>query len=112
MELDLFAGMRVSDFAVAKAWYERLLGAEPAFMPHATEAVWELGEHRFLYIVAEGDPGGGLNTIFAEDFDAYVAAIAARGIEPAARETYSNGVRKATYRDPDGNELGVGGPPA
>ena len=30
-------------------------------------------------------------------------------IEPALRETYGNGVRKATYRDPDGNEIGFGG---
>jgi hypothetical protein len=27
------------------------------------------------------------------------------------RETYSNGVRKITYRDPDGNEIGFGGGP-
>jgi hypothetical protein len=38
-----------------------------------------------------------------------VAAIATRGIEPANRETYSNGVRKATYRDADVNEIGFGG---
>ena len=37
--------------------------------------------------------------------------IAARGIEPAKRETYGNGVRKATYRDSDGNEVGFGGAP-
>ena len=30
-------------------------------------------------------------------------------LEPDERETYSNGVRKALYRDPDGNELGFGG---
>jgi hypothetical protein len=35
-----------------------------------------------------------------------VAAIAARGLEPDEREAYSKGVRKALYRDPDGNELG------
>jgi hypothetical protein len=34
-----------------------------------------------------------------------------RGIQPAERETYSNGVRKAAYRDPDGNEVGLGGAP-
>ncbi len=50
MDLDLFAGMQVSDYAAAKSWYERLLGAEPTFSPHATEAVWELAEHRFLFI--------------------------------------------------------------
>jgi hypothetical protein len=41
-----------------------------------------------------------------------VAAISARGIEPDDRETYSNGVRKVIYRDPDGNEIGFGGVPA
>lgn len=37
--------------------------------------------------------------------------IVFRGIEPVKRETYSNGVRKATYRDLDGNEIGYGGSP-
>ncbi len=40
-----------------------------------------------------------------------MAAIAARGLEPDEHEKYSNGVRKAVYRDPDGNELGFGGAP-
>ena len=31
--------------------------------------------------------------------------------EPDERVTYSNGARKAVYRDPDGNELGLGGAP-
>ena len=113
MTLDLFAGNRVSDFAAARKWYERLLGSEPAFLPHATEAVWELAEHRYLYIEEHAD-GVGMaeHTIFVDDFDARVDGIAARGIEPAERETYSNGVRKAIYRDPDGNEISFGGAPA
>jgi hypothetical protein len=41
----------------------------------------------------------------------FTAAVAHRGIEPETREVYENGVRKAIYRDPDGNEIGVGGPP-
>ena len=81
-------------------------------MPHDTEAVWELGEHRHVFIVEDAEPGGGYLTIFTEDFDSLVAEIAARGIEPTERETYSNGVRKAIYRDADGNEIGIGGPPA
>jgi hypothetical protein len=40
-----------------------------------------------------------------------VAAIAARGLEPDERETYSDGVPKVLYHDPDGNELGFGGAP-
>ncbi|MHA6761628.1 hypothetical protein [Streptacidiphilus sp. PAMC 29251] len=37
--------------------------------------------------------------------------IADRGIGPVQRETYPNGMRKARYRDPDGNEIGYGGAP-
>ena len=51
-------------------------------------------------------------TLFAEDLDAVAAEISGRGLEPAERETYGNGVRKLIYRDPDGNELGIGGGPA
>jgi hypothetical protein len=111
MSLHLFAGLRVRDFGAARPWYERLLG-EPAFLPHATEAVWTLAEDRSVYIVEHPEgAGNSVVTVFVDDLEDHVAAIAARGIEPAERETYSNGVRKATYRDPDGNEVGFGGPP-
>jgi len=107
--MDLFAGHRVRDYAAALPWYERLLG-EPAFFPHDTEAVWELAEHRYLYIVEDRDrPGGAVTTAMVEDLDARVAAIAARGLEPDEREAYDSGARKAIYRDADGNELGFGG---
>ena len=112
MALDLYAGIRVRDFEAAKSWYERLLGSEPAFMPHAAEAVWELAEHRYLFVVEHQDaPGGAEITIFVDDLDALDAEIASRGIEAAERETYSNGVRKVIYRDADGNEIGFGGAP-
>jgi predicted enzyme related to lactoylglutathione lyase len=65
-------------------------------------------------VVIEQQPehaGHAMHTIFVDDFDARVAQIADRGVEPTKRETYSNGVRKATYRDPDGNEIGFGGAP-
>lgn len=82
MSFALFAGNRVSDFQAAREWYERLLGCEPSFLPHETEAVWELGEHRYLYIVEDAqNAGGGLATVFD------------------------------TYRDADGNEVGFGGGP-
>jgi catechol 2,3-dioxygenase-like lactoylglutathione lyase family enzyme len=73
MPIDLFAGIPVTDYAAALAWYERIFGSTPSFVPTDTEAVWELA--------------------------------------PAERETHSNGVRKAAYRDPDGNEFGFGGAP-
>ena len=111
MSLHLFAGLRVRDFQAARRWYERLLG-EPTSSPHDTEAVWTLAEDRSIYVVEHaGGAGNSVVTIFLDDLDAHVAAIAARGLEPDERETYSNGVRKALYRDPDGNELGFGGAP-
>jgi catechol 2,3-dioxygenase-like lactoylglutathione lyase family enzyme len=111
MSLHLFAGLRVRDLQAARPWYERLFG-QPSFFPNATEVVWTLAEDRSVY-VAEHDDGAGNSvlTIFVDNLDAYVAAAAARGLEPDERLTYSNGVRKALYRDPDGNELGFGGAP-
>jgi catechol 2,3-dioxygenase-like lactoylglutathione lyase family enzyme len=110
--VDLFAGARVRDYQAARSWYERLLGREPAFSPHATEAVWELAEHRYVFVVEDRDaPGGATITIFVDDLDALTADVASRGIEPAERVTYSNGVRKAIFRDVDGNEISFGGGP-
>jgi hypothetical protein len=109
---DLFAGIRVRDYHAARAWYERLLGKEPAFLPHATEAVWELAEHRYLFVIENREaPGGAVITIFVDDLDAATAEIASRGIDAAERITLSNGVRKAVYRDADGNEITFGGAP-
>src|SRR3954453_20740643 len=109
MSVALFAGIRVRDLTAARAWYERLLG-EPSFFPNATEVVWTLADSRSLYI--EEDPRrarGALTPLFVDALDAAISEIGSRGLEPAERETYSNGVRKATYRDDDGNEVGFGG---
>jgi len=110
--VDLFAGVSVSDYEHAVAWYERLLGAPPSFLPNDVEAVWEVAEHRYVYVEVRPEHAGhALHTLFVDDLDDRVAAISERGIEPAERETYDNGVRKVTYRDPDGNEFGFGGGP-
>ncbi|BCJ64913.1 VOC family protein [Polymorphospora rubra] len=112
MTVDLFAGIPVSDYAASLAWYERLLGSPPTFLPNDIEAVWELAEHRYVYIEQRPDHAGhAMHTLFVDDFDTRVAEIVGRGLEPAKRETYDNGVRKTTFRDPDGNEIGFGGAP-
>ena len=112
MTVDLFAGIPVSDSAAALVWYERLLGAPPAFIPNDVEAVWEVAEHRFLYVeLLPEHAGHARHTLFVEDFETRIAQIAERGLEPANQETYENGVRKTTYSDADGNEIGFGGGP-
>ena len=111
MSLHLFAGVRVRDLQTARPWYQRLFG-EPSFFPNDTEAVWTLAEDRSVYIVEHADgAGNSAVTVFLDDLDAHLVATATRGLEPDEVETYSNGVRKAVYHDPDGNELGFGGAP-
>jgi hypothetical protein len=112
MALDLYAGICVSDYAAARPWYERLLGSEPTFLAHETEAVWDLAEGRSIFVLEDAKRAGhALHTIFVDDLDSLVSEIASRDISPAERETYSNGVRKAIYRDVDGNEIGFGNAP-
>jgi hypothetical protein len=110
MAVDLFAGISVNDYAGALAWYEKLLGSPPSFIPNDREAVWEVAEHRFVFIDQRPDHAGYTrHLLFVDDLDTVVADVAARGLEPAKRETYSNGVRKVTYVDLDGNEFELGG---
>ena len=111
MSLHLFAGLRVRDCQAARPWYEQMFG-EPSFFPNDIEAVWTVADDRSVYIVEHPDgAGNSAVTLFLDDLDAHLAAVAARGLEPDEIETYSNGVRKAIYHDPDGNELGFGGAP-
>jgi hypothetical protein len=110
--MHLFSGQRVRDYATGLAWYEQLFG-EPTFFPHATEAVWTLAEDRSVYVVEHPEGAGhSVVTIFVDDLDGQLGLIASRGLEPDEVETYANGVRKFTFRDPDGNEVAFGGGPA
>ncbi|MGP4022221.1 VOC family protein [Actinomadura sp. 3N407] len=112
MALDLFAGIPVTDYNAALPWYERFFGGPPSFLPNDIEAVWEVAEHRYIYIVQEPErAGNALVLSFVGDLDDRVAEIARRGLEPAKRETYDNGVSKVTYRDAEGNEISFGGGP-
>jgi uncharacterized protein YndB with AHSA1/START domain len=106
----LFAGISVAHLEAAQEWYERLFGAPPTFFPNDTEAVWEVAENRSVYVELRPEHAGhALVTLFVDDLGERVDGITSRGIEPYLDETYDNGVRKVTYRDPEGNEIGFGG---
>lgn len=111
MLLDLYAGVPVTDLPGAVAWYEALFGAPPD-VADDNEAVWDLAEHRSVFIERAPDHAGhARHSIFVDDLDAWVAGVAGRGLVPVERHQYPNGVRKANFRDPDGNEIGFGGAP-
>ncbi len=112
MGLDLFAGVAVSDLPRAVGWFDRLLGEVESFEPNETERVWTLDERCHLYVELKPQHAGhSMLTLFMDDLDRFIEEAASRSVEPLTRETYDNGVRKVIFRDPDGNEIGVGGPP-
>jgi catechol 2,3-dioxygenase-like lactoylglutathione lyase family enzyme len=110
VSIELFAGVAVSDLSRAVAWYDRLLGDVETFEPNDTEHVWTLADQRHVYVeLAPEHAGHAMVTLFVEDLDGFLAAASSRGVVPDRQEAYGNGVRKAIFRDPDGNEVGVGG---
>jgi catechol 2,3-dioxygenase-like lactoylglutathione lyase family enzyme len=109
---NVFAGFPVADYAAAAAWYERLLGRAPTFHPNDHEAVWQLTETGWLYIIADGKrAGGGVNTVLVDDLDELVAGFAERGVGEVPIEVLPGLVRTAVVVDPDGNQLQFGQPP-
>jgi catechol 2,3-dioxygenase-like lactoylglutathione lyase family enzyme len=109
MAVGVFAGIPVRDYRTAVEWYGRLLGTEPSFFPNDAEAVWQLAEDRYVYVIQDADrAGGAVSMIWVDDLVAEVAAIAGRGLEPVDVEKHDE-VWKYVFRDADGNELGIGG---
>jgi catechol 2,3-dioxygenase-like lactoylglutathione lyase family enzyme len=110
MAVGVFAGIAVRDYASALDWYKRLLGAEPTFYPNEIEAVWQLAEDRYVYIIQDPDrAGGAVSMIWVDDPVAEVARIAGQGLEPIDIEKHDS-VWKYVFHDTDGNETGIGGP--
>jgi hypothetical protein len=109
MAVGLFAGVPVRNYASALEWYKRLLGTEPAFYPNDIEAVWNLADDRYLYIIQDANrAGGAVSMIWVDDPAAEVARISARGLEPVDIEKHDS-VWKYVFHDSDGNETGIGG---
>jgi len=110
---EMFAGIPVRDLQTSLAWYQRLFGCPPTFYPNEKEAVWTVGEKRWVYIIVAPERAGGtIQTIMCEGLEEIIAEIAGRGLHFSKEETPDKGVRKVMYYDPDGNEIGVGRIPA
>ena len=113
MDPELFSRLAVSDLPRAVAWGDSLFGDVEAFAPNDVEHVWTLGPHVHVYVELLPEHAGHCSaTLFVDGYEEFLAAAARRGLEPARREVYGKGVRKALLRDPDGNEVGIGGGPA
>jgi hypothetical protein len=105
----VFAGIPVKNHTSAVQWYELLLGAEASFYPNQVEAVWQLAEDRFVYIIEDHErAGGGVSMIWVDDPVAEAARIAERGLDPVDVEKHDT-VWKYVFHDADVNEIGIGG---
>jgi hypothetical protein len=58
MDVDVFAGIAVSDLERAEGWYNRFLGGTESFRPNDTERVWTVAEHRYLYVELQPEHAG------------------------------------------------------
>ena len=67
----VFAGLVVANRNQAAAWYERLLGRPPDFLPNDAEAVWQVAGTASVYLLADADRAGrGVLTLVVDDLGA------------------------------------------
>jgi predicted enzyme related to lactoylglutathione lyase len=105
----VFAGIVVSDYESAVAWYEQLFGRTPDLIPNDREAAWQLVDSGWIYLLADpARAGGGVVTVLLDDLDEMLGELRDRDIAYGAIETLGGGARKTVVTDPDGNEIGLG----
>ena len=97
----LFAGVPVREFAPARAWYTTFFDREPDVVPHEHEVMWRCAESAWLYVVQDVARAG--HAIVA----LMVADLGRRGIEGGPAHPEGDGARKASFTDPDGNEVSL-----
>jgi hypothetical protein len=109
----LFAGIPIVHRDTAARWYERLFGRPADLIPNDDEAAWRVTETGWLYIVADAArAGSAYHTLLVDDLDAFLAGLAERGVTTSPVQTIGGGVRRTEARDPDGNRVQIGQPPA
>src|SRR5215510_3547264 len=109
MDVDvLFAGIPVSDFEVAQAWYERFFARPADVVANDEEVMWQVTDRGWLYIVRDADnAGNSLVAMAVPDIEEAASALAARGVPSGPIEREGEAGRKAVALDPDGNSIAI-----
>ena len=109
-----FIAYTVTDLKKARAFYEEILGFQPASTWGDEKKGWweyEVGPHT-LAIVTENDDWkpsnqGASVALEVDDFDAAVAHLKANNVEFVFEPYASRVCRGAIIADPDGNRIGI-----
>lgn len=110
---DVFAGVPVSDLDASTKWYRRFFGREPDAVV-GDEILWDVRPGATIFIAPNPKAAGGGHVTFGVvGLDELLDRLSAAGIEHEPIETYENGVRHVSMRDPDGNLIAYAeAPPA
>jgi predicted enzyme related to lactoylglutathione lyase len=104
----LFAGVAVSNFDEARAWYERLLGRPADIVANDDEVMWRFADAAWMCLLRDPERAGrSLVTLCVPELDRVVEEIAGRGILDVTIEIVGTAGRKAPFRDPDGNVVAL-----
>lgn len=104
----LFAGVAVSDFKAAQAWYERFFARPPDVVAHETEVMWQATDRGWLYIVLDADhAGSSLVAMAVSNIEETTSLLAARGVTTGPIERQGDAGLKSVVRDPDRNSIAL-----
>ena len=104
----LFAGIPVTDFKAAQAWYERFFARLADVVANPNEVMWRVTDHGWLYIVGDADHAGKSTVAIAvSDIENGTATLELRGVTTGPVEKQGNAGRKTIVLDPDGNSIAI-----
>jgi hypothetical protein len=105
----LFSGIAVADYNSSLTWYTRFFGRSPDTIVAENEAMWQVTDGGYIYIVGDTIRAGkSLLTLMIDDLEIHVTELRQEGLEPSAIETVPGLYRKAVYTDPEGNTISLG----
>lgn len=109
MDVDvLFVAMAVSDFKVARAWYEGFFARPPDLIAHDEEVMWRVTDQGWLYIVRDTERAGhGVAVMAVPDIEATTSGLQTRGITAGPIRPEGDAGRKAVVLDPAGNSIAI-----
>lgn len=103
---NVLAVVSVSDIAIAREWYVRLIGREPDNNPMDSLIEWQLVDHGWVQVTSgSGQPGTAMLNLAVDDLADAIGEITDRGIATAETQSANKGVEICPIQDPDGNVI-------